>query len=142
MLISTKGRYAVRVLLDLAEHADGGYIPMKEVAMRQEISLKYLEKILPVLTRNELVEGVHGKGGGYRLTRDPDAYTIWEVLSLAEGELAPVTCLAAGAAPCARSAECQTLPMWRRYYEMTRDYFSHVTIADLMKVERANNFSI
>ena len=90
MMISTRGRYALRVMIDLAEHSNGGYIPMKDVAARQEISLKYLERILPVLAKNGLVEGIQGKGGGYRLTREPAAYPVGEILRLTEGDLAPV----------------------------------------------------
>ena len=141
-MITTKGRYALRVMIDLAEHANGRYIPMKDVAQRQEISLKYLERILPVLTRNKLIDGVHGKGGGYRLSREPDAYTVWEILSYAEGDLSPVSCLGAEALPCSRAAECRTLPMWREYYELTKDYFSRITIADLMKTEIPDNYVI
>lgn len=133
MLISTRGRYALRVLIDLAEHNDGGYIPMKDVAERQELSLKYLERILPVLTKNKLVVGVHGKGGGYRLSRAPEDYTVGEVLRLTEGNLAPVSCLESGAEPCARAAECRTLNMWTGFYKLTNEYFDGITIADLMK---------
>lgn len=100
-MISTRGRYSIRILLDLAEHHTGAYIPMKEVAARQDISLKYIEKIMPALKAAGLVESIHGIGGGYRLTRAPDRYTLWEILSLAEGDLAPVSCLQSGAPPCA-----------------------------------------
>lgn len=133
MLISTRGRYALRVLIDLAEHNDGGYIPMKDVAERQELSLKYLERILPVLTKNKLVVGVHGKGGGYRLSRAPEDYTVGEILRLTEGNLAPVSCLECGAEPCARAGECRTLKMWTGFYKLTNEYFDGITIADLMK---------
>lgn len=92
-MISTKGRYSVRILLDLAEHRSGGYIPMKEVAARQEISLKYIERLMPALKAAGLIDSVHGAGGGYRLTREPEEYTLWEILTLAEGDLAPVSCL-------------------------------------------------
>ena len=100
MLISTKGRYALRVMIDLAEHNSGEYSPLKDVADRQEISLKYLEKILPVLTKARFLEGAHGKGGGYRLKRDPETCTVWEILQVAEGNLAPVSCLEDSAPPC------------------------------------------
>ena len=100
MMISTKGRYALRVLIDLAEHHTGDYIPMKDVAKRQDISLKYLEKIMPVLNKNNIVEAIHGKGGGYRLTRSPDEYRVGDILRLMEGELVPVPCLAENAPPC------------------------------------------
>lgn len=131
-MISTKGRYSLRVLIDLAQHYNGDYIPMKEVAKRQEISLKYLEKILPVLTKNNLIEGVQGKGGGYRLTKEPSQYSVWDILLLEEGDLAPVACLKSDARSCNRSDNCRTLPMWEKYYQITKDYFSGITIADLM----------
>ena len=111
MMISTRGRYALRVMIDLVEHAKDGYVPMKEVAKRQGVSLKYLERILPALAKNQLVEGIHGKGGGYRLCRKPAEYTVGEILRLTEGALAPVACLACGAVPCSRKDSCKTLPM-------------------------------
>lgn len=138
-MISTKGRYALRVMIDLAEHNNGEFIPMKDVAERQEISLKYLERILPVLSQNKLVDSVHGKGGGYRLTKTPEKYSVWDILQLAEGELAPVACLECGAKPCPRAAECRTLSMWKKYFEMTKNYFSGITIADLMVVGFEND---
>ncbi len=141
-MISTRGRYALRVMIDLAEHADGGFIPMKDVADRQEISLKYLERILPVLTKHKLIEGVHGKGGGYRLTRSPDRYRVGEILRLTEGDLAPVACLAEGAPPCPRAAECRTLPMWQGFYEKTLAYFDGIVLSDLMAGEAADNYVI
>ena len=119
-MISTKGRYAIRILLDLAEHNNGSYIPMKEVASRQDISLKYIEKIMPSLKAAGLIDSVHGIGGGYKLTRDPDQYTLWDILSVAEGDLAPVSCLSEGAPVCNRAAECRTLPVWENYYSLTR----------------------
>ena len=94
MIVSTKGRYALRVMIDLAEHRSEKYVPLKEVAARQEISEKYLENILKVLVQNGFLEGLRGKGGGYRLTREPDQYTVGEILTLTEGSLAPVSCLA------------------------------------------------
>ena len=133
MKISSRGRYALRVMVDLAEHGDSGYIPMKEVAQRQEISLKYLEKILPLLVAGKLVEGIHGKGGGYRLTRSPGEYTIGEILRLTEGDLAPVSCLECNTGECTRSATCRTLPMWNELNRRTLEYLDSVTIADLMK---------
>ena len=131
-MISTKGRYSIRILLDLAEHRNGSYTPMKEVAARQEISLKYIEKLMPALKGAGLIESSHGIGGGYRLTREPEQYTLWEILRLAEGDLAPVSCLQENAAVCDRAAECRTLPVWKNYYKLTKDYFSGITLADLM----------
>lgn len=131
-MISTRGRYALRVLVDLAEHREGGaYLPMREVAARQEISLKYIGQILPILTRAGLIEGIPGRGGGYRLCRAPEECTVGEVLRLTEGDLAPVACLAAGSEPCGRAAKCRTLPLWQRYSEMTNRFFDSVTLAEL-----------
>ena len=132
-MISTKGRYALRVMVDLAENSGGGYIPMKDIAERQGISLKYLEKILPSLVAGKLIEGVHGKGGGYKLTRKPEDCKVGEILRLTEGELAPVSCLECGAEPCERAADCRTLPMWNKLNDMINDFFDSVTIAELMK---------
>ncbi len=133
MLISTRGRYALRVMIDLAEHDDGSYIPMKEVAQRQDISLKYLERILPILVAARMIEGIHGKGGGYRLTRQPGDYRVSDILQLTEGDLAPVACLECNAEKCSRTAECRTLPMWTELNRRMNEYLSSVTIADLMK---------
>ena len=135
MMISTRGRYALRVLTDLAEHADNGYIPMKEVAQRQGISLKYLERIIPVLSKNGFVEGIQGKGGGYRLVKSPEDCRIGDILRLTEGDLAPVACLEHGAKPCERACECRTYPMWRELYQLINDYFDSKTLADIIKSE-------
>lgn len=142
MMISTRGRYALRVLIDLADHANGGYIPMKDVAARQNISLKYLERILPTLTKAKLIEGVHGKGGGYRLTRDPSDYTVGEVLRLTEGDLAPVSCLSPDAAPCDRVTECRTIKIWRDFYDLTNKYFDGIHLSDLTAADGADNYVI
>lgn len=133
MMISTRGRYALRVMIELAEHSKGDYIPMKEIAQRQNISLKYLEKILPVLAKSDLIEGVHGKGGGYKLTREPKDYLVGEILRLTEGNLAPVACLECDAKPCQHTAECRTLPMWTELNRIINEYLDSVTIADLMR---------
>lgn len=132
MMISTRGRYAIRVMLDLAQHRQEGYQPMKEVAGRQGISFKYMEQILPALSRNGLVEGMHGKGGGYRLSRSPEEYTIWEILRLTEPHLAPVACLEEGAPPCNRADHCLTLPLWRELNRRMQEYLSGITLADLL----------
>ncbi len=141
-IISTKGRYAIRVLLDLAEHRNGSYIPMKEVAERQEISLKYLEKIIPVLVQNGLIKGIHGKGGGYMLTREPEDYKISEILRLTEGELTAVACLSKDAKPCERAAQCKTLPMWKNFNKTINDYFDNINLNDLMQKEPGNEWVI
>ena len=138
-MISTKGRYSIRILLDLAQHRSGKYIPMKDVAARQDISLKYIERLTPALRTAGLIESVHGIGGGYRLTREPEEYTLWEILVLSEGDLAPVSCLQAGAEPCARAAECRTLSVWEGYYKLTKDYFSGITLADLAASTQPGN---
>lgn len=133
MMISTRGRYALRVMIDLAEHGGERYIPLKEIALRQGISQKYMESIMTELSKNHLVDGLHGKGGGYRLNRMPDAYKIGEILQLTEGTLAPVACLECGAEPCERAGECRTLPLWDKLNTMICDYLDQVTIADLMR---------
>ena len=133
MMVSSRGRYALRVMTDLAEHRGEGYTAMRQVAERQGISLKYLEKILPCLVAAGLIEGVHGKGGGYRLTREPDMYPVSEILRLTEGDIAPVACLDCGTETCSRSAECRTRPMWDKLNSLVDGYLSSVTIADLME---------
>ena len=134
-MISTRGRYALRVLIDLAENQGEGYIPMKEVARRQGISLKYLESILPALAKERYIEGIHGKGGGYRLIRPPGDCRIGDILRLTEGGLAPVACLQCGAAPCERKKSCRTLPMWKQFHALTGRFFDGITLADLIKEE-------
>ena len=141
-MISTKGRYSIRILLDLAEHGSGGYTPMKEVAARQEISLKYIEKLMPALKTAGFIESVHGIGGGYRLTREPEEYSLWEILELAEGDLAPVACLQPEAPVCQRADECRTLGVWQGFYDLTRDYFSRITLADLLDMPAGDNYVI
>ncbi len=133
MLISTRGRYALRVMLDLADNRSDGYIAMKKVAERQGLSLKYIERIMPVLSKNNYVEGVHGKGGGYRLSKEPKEYRVGDILRLAEGDLAPVTCLSCNAEKCDRADTCPTLPMWTEFHNMVNNYFDGITLADLMK---------
>ena len=131
MLISTRGRYALRVMFDLAQQDRGAYIPLKDIAMRQEISEKYLESIVKSLTKEGFLEGLRGKGGGYRLTRNADEYTVRSVLELTEGSLAPVSCLECGGKECRRSAECPTLPRWKGLEKIIQEYFEGITVADL-----------
>ena len=133
MVVSTRGRYALRVMLDLAQMGEGDYIPMKNIAERQGISLKYLERILPALARNHLIEGTHGKGGGYRLCRSPKDYRIGEILRLTEGDFAPVACLEKDKPPCSRSGECRTLPMWKELGRIIEQYFDGIPLEDLLK---------
>lgn len=135
MTISTKGRYALRIIIDLAENDSGAYIPMKSVAERQGLSHKYLEHILPVLKQNNIVDGIHGKGGGYRLTRSPEEYTVGEILRVVEGDLAPVACLECGAKVCDRVDSCRTIKMWRNFKTLIDEYFDGITIKDLMQID-------
>lgn len=139
MIVSTKGRYALRVMIDLAEHQAERYVPLKEVAARQDISEKYLENILKVLVQNGFLEGLRGKGGGYRLTRSPDQYTVAEILLLTEGSLAPVSCLTPGAPACERMANSRTYTMWKGLNDLIADYFGKITLADLAAPEQAGN---
>lgn len=139
MIVSTKGRYALRVMIDLAEHQAERYVPLKEVAARQDISEKYLENILKVLVQNGFLEGLRGKGGGYRLTRSPDQYTVAEILLLTEGSLAPVSCLTPGAPACERMANCRTYTMWKGLNDLIADYFGKITLADLAAPEQTGN---
>ena len=128
-MISTRGRYSLRVLLDLAQHE--GYVPMKDVAARQGISLGYLEKILPVLVKNGIVVGIQGKGGGYRLAKPAEEITFGEILRLTEGTLAPVACLEESAPECARADICLTLPVWTELERVVSTYLDSVTIAQV-----------
>jgi len=135
MMISTRGRYALRVLLDLAYHnGSDGFIPMKAIADRQGISKKYMEQIMPALTKNGLVEGVHGKGGGYRLTKPANDYCVGEILRATEGDLAPVVCVSSKAAadPCERLDCCPTAKMWAEFNRITNEYFDSVRLTDLL----------
>lgn len=133
MIVSTRGRYALRVLIDLAEHSDESRIPLKDIAERQQISQKYIESIMTLLSKNGFVDGVHGKGGGYCLNRAPEDYKVGEILRLTEGTLAPVACLEKGAEPCPKKDACRTIPMWTKLDELIEGYLDSVSIKDLMK---------
>lgn len=133
MLISTKGRYALRVLIDMAEHQSDGYVPLKEIAIRQEISEKYLESIVKALVKGGILTGLRGKGGGYRLICAPERCTVGRILSLTEGSLSPVACLEDGASPCSRSYICRTLSMWQGLDKLINEYLDNFTLADLMR---------
>lgn len=139
MLISTKGRYALRVMIDLAEHPTDGFIPLKVIATRQEISEKYLESIIKLLVKARFLSGLRGKGGGYRLTKSPDQYTIGSILQLTEESLAPVSCLEHGAAPCPRMSECRTLSLWKGLDKVISDYLNQITVADLVQTDTPGN---
>ena len=142
MMISTKGRYALRVMVDLAEHQGEGYLPLRDIATRQEISEKYLESILKVLVQNRLLEGLRGKGGGYRLTRPPEQYTVGEILRLTEGNFSTVACLEPGSGQCSRMGQCRTLPVWRNLDRIVNEYLDSVTLADLTVAEDGNYYVI
>ncbi|MEE0872854.1 MAG: Rrf2 family transcriptional regulator [Ruminococcus sp.] len=137
MLISTKGRYALRILVDMAEHKGNGYIKLKDIAERQGISEKYLESIVKQLVINHIVVGLRGKGGGYRLNKEPDAINVGEVLRFMEGSLAPVACLEDGGEPCPRVSKCRTVGFWRGLDETIRRYTDSFTVADLMRADNS-----
>ena len=132
-MISTKGRYALRVMLDLAEHGNEGYIPLKDIAKRQNISEKYLESILKSLVKQKMLKGLRGTGGGYQLTRPPAEYSVGEILEVAEGSLAPVACLMKDADVCPRAGQCRTLPMWKKFDSMVHDFFYGITLEDILE---------
>lgn len=139
MLISTKGRYSLRVMIDLAEHCSDGYIPLKEIAQRQEISEKYLESIIKLLVKDKLLIGLRGKGGGYKLTKLPEQYSVGSILRLTEESLSPVACLDPNADACPRIASCRTLPLWKGLNRVISEYLDHVTLADLMRRDADGN---
>ena len=132
MLISTKGRYALRVMIDLAEHQAEGFIPLKVIAQRQDISEKYLESIIKQMVKAKLVSGLRGKGGGYRLTKAPEQYTVGSILRITEDSMAPVACLEPGSEACPRATDCRTLSLWRGLDKVINDYLDDFTLADLM----------
>ena len=133
MIVTTKGRYALRVMVCLALRDDGEYVPLKEIAEAEGISQKYLESIMTILSKGCLVDAVHGKGGGYRLNRKPEEYTVGSILKLTEGSLAAVSCTAQGPAACSRSSCCQTKPMWDKLDSMIDQFFESITLSDLLK---------
>ena len=133
MKISTRGRYAIRVMLDLAEHNNGEYIPLMDIAKRQEISEKYLESIVSVLSKQKFVKALRGKCGGYRLVRTPAEYTIGSILRITEGSMAPVACLDDHPNQCERASSCKTLQMWEGFYKLLNEYFDGITLEDLLE---------
>ena len=136
MIVSSKGRYALIVMIDLARHADDGFIPLREIAARQKISEKYLEAILRELVKNKLLDGIRGKGGGYRLVRPPEQYTAWDIISVAEEGVSTVACLEMnGEVHCPNAAACDTLPMWKDFSKTIQEFFSGYTLAELAKLE-------
>ena len=145
MKISTKGRYALRMLLDLAEHRDCGFIALKDIANRQNISKKYLEQIIPVFNKSDILRTNRGAQGGYMLARAPEKCTVGEILRLTEGSLAPVNCAAQDPVACERSADCPTLPVWQGLAKVINEYLDGITLQDLLdqQSERyANNYVI
>ena len=131
-MISTKGRYALRVMIDLAEQNPEKFIPLEEIATRQGISKKYLEIVLKSLVQQNFLRGLRGKGGGYKLTRSPEDYTVGEILEVTEGKFAVVSCLQVDAAPCERKNFCKTLPMWEKFNRLVHDFFFGITLKDLV----------
>lgn len=131
-MISTKGRYALRIMIDLAQHSGSGKVPLKDIAERQQISKKYLEIIVKDLVKGGLLEGTSGKGGGYVLCRKPEDYTVGEILKIMEGTLAPVACLEENSKDCPLAPECHTLPMWKEYYDVIEDFFYGKKLSDLL----------
>lgn len=138
MKISTKGRYVLRMLIDLAEHQGDGYIPLKEIAQRQGVSKKYLEQIVPMLNKSDILRTNRGFQGGYRLAKAPDKYTVGDILRLTEGSLAPVACLDSGAVECDRSEHCSTLSLWQGLYKVINEYLDSVTLQDLIDSDMEN----
>ena len=135
MKISTKGRYALRLLLDLGEHRGDGFISLKEIAERQGISKKYLEQIIPILNRTNVLRTNRGAQGGYMLARTPDKYTVGEILRLTEGSLAPVACLEQEPNLCERQESCATLPVWQGLYRVIIEYLDGITLQDILDQE-------
>lgn len=135
MIVSTKGRYALRVMLCLAQRQREEFVPLKEIAESENMSQKYLESIMTVLSKANFVDAVHGKGGGYRLNREPEKYTIGSILKLTEGSLSAVSCTTQGPAACSRSECCHTKPMWDKLDQLIDAFFEDITIADLLKKE-------
>ena len=133
MMISTRGRYALRVMLDLAQQTTDRYVPLKEIANRQEISEKYLEIVIKVLVQNKLLTGLRGKGGGYRLTRAPGEYTLGEILRLTAGSLAPVACAEESYTECSRRGFCLSRPVWQELDKIINEYLDGITLEDLLK---------
>ncbi len=132
MTISTKGRYALRMLVDLAEHQDRGYIALRDIAVRQGISKKYLEQIIPLLNQSDILLATRGFQGGYRLFGRPEEYTVGQILRITEGKLAPVACLKRDPVECSRSGQCPTLPVWRGLYQVINEYLDSITLQDIL----------
>ena len=137
MKISTKGRYALRMMLDLAEHQNDGFVALKDIAERQNISKKYLEQIVPILNKADVLRTTRGFQGGYRLAKSPDSYTVGEILRLTEGSLASVACLEHDPIECSRSVGCATLPVWQGLYRVINEYLDGITLQDILDQQEA-----
>lgn len=145
MKVSTKGRYALRMMIDLAEHANGGFVPLKEIARRQAISKKYLEQIIPLFNGTDMLKTNRGAQGGYMLGRPAEQYTVGEILRLTEGSLAPLDCAQEPPIPCPRSADCPALPMWKGLARVINEYLDGITLQDILDQQReraADNYVI
>ena len=145
MLISTKGRYALRMLVDLAEHQNDGYVALKDIAKRQEVSKKYLEQIVPMLNKSGMLKTNRGYQGGYMLAKEPSNYTVGDILRITEGSLAPVACAEQNPVECERAHDCMTLPLWQGLYKTICDYLDGITLQDLLDMNRetaANDYMI
>ena len=145
MKISTKGRYALRMLLDLAEQREKGFVALKEIAQRQNISKKYLEQIVPILNRAKVLKTNRGYQGGYQLAQSPDHYTVGMILRLTEGSLAPVACVEQDPVDCPRSVDCPALPLWKGLNKVINDYLDSITLQDILDQQReryANDYVI
>lgn len=144
-MISTRGRYALRMMIDLAEHESDGFVTLKDIAERQDISKKYLEQIIPVLNRSGLLQTSRGFGGGYKLLKSPKEYTVGEILRATEGNMAPVSCLEGEVNPCPRCTECATLPIWAGLQKVVDTYLDGIRLSDFIENEgkqQPNNYSI
>ncbi len=136
-MISTRGRYALRMMLDLAQHQEGGFVPLKDIAEREDISKKYLEQIIPVLNRAGLLQTSRGSGGGYRLIKPPVDYTVGEIVRAAEGSMAPVACLEGQTNPCPKCSECVTLPIWQGLQKVIDEYLDGISLEDVLTQARS-----
>ena len=136
MKISTKGRYALRMLLDLAEHQNCGFIALKDIAERQNISKKYLEQIIPIFNRSGILKTIRGSQGGYQLAKTPDKYTVGEILRLTEGSLSPISCVEEESTTCERSGDCAMLPVWQGLYKVINEYLDGITLQDILEQQR------
>ncbi len=139
MKISTKGRYSLRMMIDLAQHYDENFISLKEISERQGISKKYLEQIIPFLNRSHLLITNRGHMGGYKLAKKPSEITVWEILLCAEGSMCPVSCMEHDPSTCERYENCLTISIWEEFYQLTKDYFSGITLEDLLNKEPCNS---